>query len=68
MPVMTAHSSRRIVLVLAALAVVLAAAVDLLRRESLLRSAWARLTPDRETPAQQRLEELQRSRVRPVRP
>lgn len=65
---MTASRSRRIALILAAIAVVLAALVDLLRRDSLLRSAWTRMMPERETPVQQRLEEIRRERVRPVRP
>ena len=68
MPVMSAPRSRRIVLVLAALAVVLAAMADLLARDSLLRSAWAWLTPEREDPVQQRIEDLRRTRARPVRP
>jgi hypothetical protein len=67
MPVMDASNARRVGLVLAALAVVLAAAVDLLSPESLLRGAWEWITPDRESPTQQRIEHL-RTRVRSVRP
>jgi len=68
MPVMSASRARRVMLFLVALAVVFAALVDLLSPGSLLRSAWGWITPDREAPVQRRIEELRRSRARPVRP
>lgn len=59
---------RRGLFVSALLAVVILALVDLLRPDSLLRRAWAGLTPGRSTPAEQGIEGLLRGRTRPVRP
>lgn len=55
-------------LVTGLLVMVLAIFLDLLQHDSLLRRAWAGLQSEPTTPAQQRLEEFQRTRARPSRP
>jgi hypothetical protein len=64
----TSASLRRGLLLAVLLAVVTLAVVDLFQTDSLLRRAWAALTPDRSTPAQQGIEGILRGRGRPVRP
>jgi len=64
---LTAAPIRRGLLVTGLVVVVLAAILDLLRHDSLLLRGWAQLQPERATPAQQRLEEFQRTRGQSLR-
>ncbi len=64
---MTAPSVRRALLVTGLVVLVLAAFLDLVRHDSLLLRAWAQLQPERTTPAQQHLEEFQRTRGQSIR-
>lgn len=65
---MTVASGRRGLLVAGLLVLALAVLLDLLSNDSLVRSAWMRLTPDRRTPVQERIDDIRRTRERPVRP
>jgi hypothetical protein len=58
---------RRGLLFTGLLVLVFLALLDLLQHDSLLRRAWAGLQPERMTPAQQRIEELQRTRGQSIR-
>ncbi|HSW28954.1 MAG TPA: hypothetical protein VLH75_05585 [Longimicrobiales bacterium] len=64
---MTAAPIRRGLLVTGLVVLVLAALMDLLRHDSLLRRAWSGLQPDRQTPAEQAVEEFQRTRGQSIR-
>lgn len=59
---MSRTSSRQGLLISAALIGLLLLALDLLRPDSLLRSAWDQLTPDRQTEVERGLEEFRRTR------
>lgn len=64
---MTSASSRRGLLVTGLLVLAFLTVLDLVQHDSLLRRAWSALQPDRMTPAEQRLEELRRTRGQPLR-
>lgn len=58
---MSSASSRRGLLVVGLLILALAVFLDLLRTDSLLKSAWRGLTPDRTSPREQRVDDLRRT-------
>ncbi|MHB1191574.1 MAG: hypothetical protein ACYC6F_00885 [Longimicrobiales bacterium] len=64
---MTAAPIRRGLVVTGLGVLVLLTILDLVRHDSLLLRAWAELQPERTTPAQQRLEEFQRTRGQSIR-
>jgi hypothetical protein len=57
----TSASSRRGLLVVGLLVLVLAVFLDLSRSDSLLKSAWAGLNPERPSPREQRVDDLRRT-------
>ena len=65
---MIAAPARRVLLVTGLLVLFLAILLDLLQHDSLLLRAWTGVRSEPTTPAQQRLEEFQRTRARPNRP
>ena len=64
---MTATPIRRGLLVTGLVVLVLAALLDLLQHDSLLRRAWTGLQPDRLTPAERAVEDFQRTRGQSIR-
>ena len=64
---LTAAPIRRGLLVTGLVVVVLAAVLDLLRHDSLLLRGWAQLQPEKTTPAEQAVEEFQRTRGQSIR-
>jgi hypothetical protein len=64
---LTAAPIRRGLLVTGLLVLVFLALLDLLQPGSVLRRAWAGLQPERTTPVQRQLEEMQRTRGLPTR-
>jgi hypothetical protein len=64
---LTAASVRRGLVVTGLVVLVLLITLDLVRHDSFLRRAWTGLQPDRQTPAEQAVEELQRTRGQSIR-
>ncbi|NJD18405.1 MAG: hypothetical protein FIA95_03880 [Gemmatimonadetes bacterium] len=64
---MTHASARRVLLVLGLLALLSLAVFDLVRLDSLLRRAWTGLHPASATPAQEIIQEIQRTRGQSLR-
>ena len=64
---MSRSSSRRGLLISALLLLLVMAAWDLLRSDSVLVRAWSALMPDQQTPVEQGLEEFRRTRGESIR-
>ena len=63
----TRATALRAMVVLAAAVLVLLVVADLMRGDSVLRSAWRRLRPEPETPAERVIQEFQKERRIPER-